>query len=207
MSKYEIPPIVLKPGLHIACQYSKRWHRGIIRKIESDSKYQIEFYDYGTKKVYAANELYYLHKQFASLPAQAIPCSMYNVSPVKSNEWSKETIEKFVARAIEKKFIACVHNVNQQSLTVDLINATSKSKRYTYLTKWMVSNHLALWKNQVKPAKSLENIFNVDFVINSDCVKPAKQLEALRNYKTKFKVSNLTINSIIMKRIYLDIKI
>jgi len=54
------------------------------------------FYDYGTLKTYASEDVYYLHKQFCYLPAQAIPCGLYNVRPCVGDRWKKSVIDQLV---------------------------------------------------------------------------------------------------------------
>lgn len=59
------------------------------------------FYDYGTLKTYAPEDVYYLHKQFNYLPAQAIPCGLYNVRPCVGDRWKKSVIDQLVDRINE----------------------------------------------------------------------------------------------------------
>lgn len=59
---------------------------------------QVLFYDYGTLKTYEPDEVFYLHKRFSSLPAQAIPCGLYNVKPILSDRWKKSVNSQFIDR-------------------------------------------------------------------------------------------------------------
>ncbi|XP_024877897.1 tudor domain-containing protein 7-like [Temnothorax curvispinosus] len=68
-SKFIIAKLALKKDLNCACIYGNRWHRAIIRSVQSDFKVTVFFYDYGTMETYTSEDIYYLHKQFAFLPA------------------------------------------------------------------------------------------------------------------------------------------
>lgn len=59
------------------------------------------FYDYGTLKTYAPEDVYYLHKQFSFLPAQAIPCGLYNVKPCVGDRWKKSVTVKLYDKISE----------------------------------------------------------------------------------------------------------
>lgn len=59
------------------------------------------FYDYGTLKTYAAEDLYYLHKEFSFLPAQAIPCGLYNVRPCVGDRWKRSVKEQMIDKINE----------------------------------------------------------------------------------------------------------
>lgn len=70
------------------------------------------FYDYGTLKTYAAEDVYYLHKQFSFLPTQAIPCGLYNVKPCVGDRWKKSVIEKLVDRINETLLALTIMSVD-----------------------------------------------------------------------------------------------
>lgn len=59
------------------------------------------FYDYGTLKTYAAEDVYYLHKEFSFLPAQAIPCGLYNVRPCVGERWKRSVKEQMIDKINE----------------------------------------------------------------------------------------------------------
>ncbi|XP_058791334.1 tudor domain-containing protein 15-like isoform X2 [Phymastichus coffea] len=182
LDKYKVPPIVLKPGLHVACLYSNRWHRGIVKSAANLNSSIILFYDYGTTKAYKANKLYFLHKKFSYLPAQAIPSCLYDVKPTAScNKWTQEAIEKFVDKTIEKDFLVSIHNRNQEnnSITVDLIDVCTSNT----INHWLVSNDLAMFvRKEINFISSEEQQYSTSYV------RPAKQLEALKKYKTRLQL-------------------
>lgn len=66
------------------------------------------FYDYGTLKTYPPEEIYYLHRSFSYLPAQAIPCGLYNIKPRNGEKWSKGVTYEFAERTCTKPLIATI---------------------------------------------------------------------------------------------------
>lgn len=64
------------------------------------------FYDYGTQKTYIPEDVYYLHKQFAYLPAQAIPCGLYNVKPRGTDRWKQSITIRFKDRVFNDSLLA-----------------------------------------------------------------------------------------------------
>lgn len=64
--------------------------------------FQVFFIDYGTMAK-VKSQLYFLHEQFAQLPAQTIRCRLANICPpVKGAPWSQESSKEF-RRIIKKR--------------------------------------------------------------------------------------------------------
>lgn len=70
------------------------------------------FYDYGTQKTYEAGDVFYLTKQFSQLPAQAIPCGLYDVKPYVGDRWKKSINDRFVDRISETLLAATVASID-----------------------------------------------------------------------------------------------
>lgn len=70
------------------------------------------FYDYGTLKTYAPEDVYYLHKRFSDFPAQAIPCGLYNVKPSVGDRWKKSITDRFIDRIADSLLAATIINVD-----------------------------------------------------------------------------------------------
>ncbi|KAL6260729.1 hypothetical protein P5V15_008252 [Pogonomyrmex californicus] len=117
---YTIAKIALKKGLNCACLYSNKWHRGVIKNVKADFKVTIFFYDYGTLKTYAPEEIYYLHKRFSYLPAQAIPCGLYNVKPCVGDRWKRSVIEQFIDKVNDTLLAATIISVDPTADAVDM---------------------------------------------------------------------------------------
>jgi len=138
---YTIAKIALKKDLNCACIYINKWHRGIIKSVKPDFRVtvstiisfqqiillifknyilicnnyllkQVLFYDYGTLKTYAPEDIYYLHKKFSFLPAQAIPCSLYDVKPSVGDRWKKSVSDRFVEKIADTLLAATIITVD-----------------------------------------------------------------------------------------------
>ncbi|XP_033222263.1 uncharacterized protein LOC117176230 [Belonocnema kinseyi] len=96
--KYQIPNFFLERGLNVACVHSKKWQRGIIKSVSPERRVTVQFYDNGLEKSYAPDEIFFLHRMFSYLPAQAIPCGLFNVKPFQTAKWSKNVIWEFTTK-------------------------------------------------------------------------------------------------------------
>lgn len=76
--------------------------------------FQLWFYDYGTVKTYNPNVIYFLHKRFSDLPAQAIPCGLYNVKPIESSEWSRVSTNSFINKVWSIPMIATIGDIDEE---------------------------------------------------------------------------------------------
>lgn len=68
----------------------------------------MHFYDYGTSSSVDPDKLYFLNKQFSTLPAQAIPCCLNNVKPLEAIKWSKKVNKIFTKLVFDKYFSAYI---------------------------------------------------------------------------------------------------
>ena len=66
------------------------------------------FYDYGTIMNYSPEAIHFLHRSFSSLPAQAIPCGLYNVKPAIGTRWTKNASSEFVAKVLDVPLVALI---------------------------------------------------------------------------------------------------
>lgn len=70
------------------------------------------FYDYGTQKTYPPDSVFYLAKKYFDLPAQAIPCGLYNVRPYAGDRWKKSITDRFIDRINESLLAATVVSID-----------------------------------------------------------------------------------------------
>ncbi|KAJ8680849.1 hypothetical protein QAD02_016636 [Eretmocerus hayati] len=144
LNLYKIPQVVLEPGLNIACKYGKDWHRGMIKKVRPDGYAIVWFFDYGTVKSYNPNDLYFLHKRFSTLPAQAIACALHNVRPVASTDWAFTSTDPFINKVWEIPMAALIAEIDEEknSMMVSLVD-TSDEHEDLHINDWMVENGYA----------------------------------------------------------------
>ena len=72
------------------------------------------FYDYGTLKTYSPDAVYYLHRMFSTLPAQAIPCGLINTRPYKVSRWSRSATHYFALRTNDIPLVATIATINTE---------------------------------------------------------------------------------------------
>ncbi|OXU17665.1 hypothetical protein TSAR_014645 [Trichomalopsis sarcophagae] len=161
---YKIPHEILKPGLNVTCIFAEAWHRGIIKKFKSDGLVVVHFYDYGTSSSFDPDQLYFLNKQFSTLPAQAIPCCLNNVKPLGTVMWSKKINKIFTEKVFDKSFSAHIIHTDDKnnSLVVDLVDKNNDINE-RYMSLWMIANKLA------EHGKFICQIKNTSFTHYKEC--------------------------------------
>ncbi|XP_012283419.1 uncharacterized protein LOC105701330 isoform X1 [Orussus abietinus] len=142
-SRYMIPPVILEKGLNCACLFLGKWHRAIIKSVSYNGSATVLFYDYGTLKTYPHNELYFLHRRFSYLPAQAIPCGLYNTKPCKGVEWTRSVTTIFTKMTVDIPMIAIIAktDLNNNSMLITLVD--TRGDEDVHICDWMVQNQLA----------------------------------------------------------------
>ncbi|XP_073967756.1 uncharacterized protein isoform X5 [Bombus fervidus] len=141
--QYAIPLLVLEKGLNCACVYNGIWHRGIIKVVKPDFQVTVMFYDYGTLKTYSPNAVYYLHKRFSILPAQAIPCGLINTRPCTGSKWSRRATHQFALRTSDIPLVATIATINKEdnSMMVNLTDTLEDED--VHINDWLVEQKLA----------------------------------------------------------------
>ncbi|XP_077274213.1 uncharacterized protein LOC143903962 isoform X2 [Temnothorax americanus] len=142
-SKYTIAKIALKKDLNCACIYSNRWHRAIIRSVKPDFRVTVFFYDYGTLKTYSPEDVYYLHKQFAFLPAQAIPCGLFKVKPCVGDRWKRSVVEKFSEKIEDTLLAATIVTIDPEHNSMMVILTDTSEEEDVRMNDWLVNERLA----------------------------------------------------------------
>ncbi|XP_051158604.1 uncharacterized protein LOC127279982 isoform X2 [Leptopilina boulardi] len=141
--KYLIPVIILDKGLNVACVYAKKWHRGIIKAVLPDGSSLVHFYDYGTIKSYKPKSLYYLHRRFSNLPAQAIPCGLYNVRPFNSDKWHMGITWKFIENTSCPLIAQIVVRNEEENSALITLTDTQKDDDF-HLNDWLIDAKFAV---------------------------------------------------------------
>ncbi|KAL2727993.1 uncharacterized protein V1477_017269 [Vespula maculifrons] len=141
---YKIPPVVLEKGLNCACKYNDIWHRGIIKTVKPDLQVTVMFYDYGTLKTYSPDAIYYLHRLFSYLPAQAIPCGLYNTKPCSGEQWSKGVTYEFAERTSQRPLIATIVSTDPENNSMLVTLTDTMEEEDVHINDWMVHQNLAV---------------------------------------------------------------
>ncbi|KZC13290.1 Tudor domain-containing protein 5 [Dufourea novaeangliae] len=140
---YVIPPVVLEKGLNCACMYNNIWHRGIIKTVKPDLQVTVMFYDYGTLKTYPPDAVYYLHRVFSSIPAQAIPCGLINTRPYKGLKWTRNATHQFAVRTSSTPLIATVASVDIEDNSIMVTLTDTLEEEDVHINDWLVEQKLA----------------------------------------------------------------
>ena len=78
-------------------QEDNSWYRAKVLSIAGDN-ILVNNIDFGNNETVTANEVKPLQKQFLGTPAQAVQCTLSDISPLTSEDnWSQECIETFMA--------------------------------------------------------------------------------------------------------------
>ena len=100
------PPAKCTKGSFLAAQFSEDqlWYRAQVCAVSADGV-EVCFVDYGNREVVPSSRLQFLAPEFATLPSQAIPCSLAGVSPLGSS-WSAVAIDSFLEIALAQSLVA-----------------------------------------------------------------------------------------------------
>ncbi|XP_071631887.1 tudor domain-containing protein 5-like [Temnothorax longispinosus] len=142
-NKYIIAKLALKKDLNCACIYGYRWHRAIIRSVQSDFTVTVFFYDYGTMETYTSEDIYYLHKQFAFLPAQAIPCGLFKIKPSIGDRWKRSVAEKFNEKVKDILLAATIFTIDPEHNSMMVILTDTIEEEDVHINDWLVNERLA----------------------------------------------------------------
>ncbi|XP_033327666.2 uncharacterized protein LOC117221104 isoform X1 [Megalopta genalis] len=140
---YIIPPVVLEKGLNCACIYNGIWHRGIIKAVKPDLQVTVMFYDYGTLKTYQPIEVYYLHRIFSVLPAQAIPCGLLNTRPYKGIKWTHSATHHFAIKTSDIPLVARIASTNEMDNSMIVTLTDTLGDEDIHINDWLVEQKLA----------------------------------------------------------------
>ncbi|XP_024890216.1 uncharacterized protein LOC112466384 [Temnothorax curvispinosus] len=169
-STYTIAKIALKKDLNCACIYANRWHRAIIRSVKPDFRVTVFFYDYGTMKTYTPEDVYYLHQQFAYLPAQAIPCGLYKIKPSVGDRWKRSVAEKFSEKIEDTLLAATIVTIDPEHNSMMVILTDTSEEEDVRINDWLVNERLAQVGNTVR-------MFDIIHYMTSDKIKSSKSIK------------------------------
>ncbi|XP_057326360.1 uncharacterized protein LOC130668211 isoform X1 [Microplitis mediator] len=158
--RYRIPPIVIERGLNIACQFFGKWHRGIIKSITpTGSRVTVMFYDFGTIKSYRPEEVYFLHRRFGVMDAQAIPCGLCYIQPRKrnsgshdgqSNEWPKDARDQFLHMAFKCEMWATIVKVDVDNNSMQIGLTDTSGDEDLHIADYLIHKKFAEKSNTVR---------------------------------------------------------
>ncbi|XP_043507547.1 uncharacterized protein LOC122527423 isoform X1 [Frieseomelitta varia] len=187
--QYIIPPVVLEKGLNCVCIYNGIWHRGIIKTVKPDFQVTIMFYDYGTLKTYSPDAVYYLHRMFSTLPAQAIPCGLINTRPYKASKWSRSATHYFALRTNDIPLVATIATINTEDNSMMVTLTDTLEDEDVHINDWLVEQKLAEHGKMVCIKKR-----NFPFRYYLECQERSKRQKFIDISKTRINSLNKTHN-------------
>ncbi|EFN81393.1 Tudor domain-containing protein 5 [Harpegnathos saltator] len=193
---YRIPKLALHRGLNCACIYAGMWHRGVIKTVKPDYRVTIMFYDYGTQKTYAPENVYYLKENFSKLEAQAIPCGLYNVKPYVGDRWKKSITDRFTERISESLLAASIVSVDPSNNSMLVVLTDTSEEEDVHINDWLVRENLARCGKMVRTNKNFAFVeYYICHIANtSNSVK--KESVVVRTNKAKRNEKQHKLNNI-----------
>ncbi|XP_043288541.1 tudor domain-containing protein 5-like [Venturia canescens] len=159
--EYVLPLAVMRKGMNCACTYDGKWHRAIIKTVMPDNSVTVLFYDYGTiMSNYPAESIHYLHRKFSNIPAQAIPCGLYNVKPVSGTQWPRNVVCEFVNKTRNVPLVATIASIDAEtnSMMVGLTNTDGPED--FHINDWIVQSGFAVYGSMGKTVDMSERPYN-----------------------------------------------
>ncbi|XP_043275580.1 uncharacterized protein [Venturia canescens] len=148
--KYVLPLAVMEKGMNCACTYDGKWHRAIIKTVRPDNYVTVLFYDYGTIKSYPAESIHFLHRKFSNIPAQAIPCGLYNVKPVSGTQWPWNVACEFVNRTTNVPLVATIASIDTDTNSMMVALTNTDGPEDFHINDWMVQSGFAVYGSMVR---------------------------------------------------------
>ncbi|KAK9890999.1 hypothetical protein WA026_013335 [Henosepilachna vigintioctopunctata] len=150
--RYRIPEQFLEIGLYCVAVVLKEFHRCVIVKIIPDFNYVHVFYiDYGTLGTVPKNEVWFLKKDFAGLPAQAIRARLANICPpIEFAMWTSEARGRFQQLADMKHLEAKITNVSREKKIIEVCVENPKAAPGRDIGSILVDEGHAVYANQVR---------------------------------------------------------
>ncbi|NWT58726.1 TDRD5 protein, partial [Erythrocercus mccallii] len=127
--KYIMPESAVRPGQLCCVMVSKWWYRVIIHRVISDQEVEVFCADYGRLQIVQKSSLRFLKWHYLKLPAQAIPCSLAWVKPVKGT-WSSAAILLFKHLCCFKELVGIVDEYVDGVLYLFLCDTSTKQDVY-----------------------------------------------------------------------------
>ena len=103
----------------VCALYENVWYRSVVLEAPSDGGLtKLCFFDFGNTERVSSEHIRRMPRHFATVPQQAIPCSLGNVAAL-SGQWSSKAVDWF-AQLVDKCFKAKRHGIKDGRHLVDL---------------------------------------------------------------------------------------
>ena len=135
-------------GAYCCAKFSQDgcWYRCKVIDVTAAGGVQLFYIDYGNKDCVSNDSVYRLDERFASVPAQAVLCSLAHVSPARGSQWSHTSIE-YLKSVGSSPLYAIVDSVESDTVNVELYTDEECSRS---ISDSLIENGLAVSTNSVQ---------------------------------------------------------
>ncbi|XP_010628549.1 tudor domain-containing protein 5 isoform X3 [Fukomys damarensis] len=129
--RYTMPEHFIQPG-HLCCvriSEDKWWYRVVIHRVLGKNEVEVFYPDFGNIGTVQKSSLRFLKCCYAKLPAQAIPCSLAWVRPLKEH-WTSRAILQFQKLCGLKPLVGVVDEYIDGILNIFLCDTSSNEDIY-----------------------------------------------------------------------------
>ncbi|XP_061092080.1 RING finger protein 17 isoform X2 [Conger conger] len=148
---------VFCPTLEQACAAlfeDKVWYRAQIIGFPGNRLVEVQYVDFGNKKILPLSDIRKLKDEFFALPAMAIQCCLAHLKPASSAaSWSTTCTERFRNLAEQKLMSAMATEIvpRLQAMPVRLFEVKEDVGQSTDIAELLVGEDLACFRKGVKP--------------------------------------------------------
>uniref|UniRef100_I3KFC3 Ring finger protein 17 n=1 Tax=Oreochromis niloticus TaxID=8128 RepID=I3KFC3_ORENI len=130
----------------------KLWYRARVMGHPGGRNVEVQFVDFGNRKILSVSDLRKIKDEFFALPARAIHCCLSDVIPVDGESWTDACTNRFISLANQKlvTIIATGRGPTSGPLPVKLFQG-EVNEPLTNIAELLVKEELACFKESVNP--------------------------------------------------------
>ncbi|XP_063353651.1 RING finger protein 17 [Pelmatolapia mariae] len=130
----------------------KLWYRAQVIGHPGGRKVEVQFVDFGNRKILSVSDLRKIKDEFFALPARAINCCLSDVIPVDGESWTDACTNRFISLANQKlvTIIATGQGPKSEPLPVKLFQG-EVNEPLTNIAELLVKEELACFKESLNP--------------------------------------------------------
>ncbi|XP_059198689.1 RING finger protein 17 isoform X2 [Centropristis striata] len=147
------------PMIEQACvaRYEDKWYRAQVIGHPGGGKVEVQYVDFGNKKILSVCDLRKIKDEFFALPAKAIHSCLSDVIPLDGKTWSDACINRFISLAQQKPvtIVATGRVPKTEPLPVKLFESSLNGPQAD-IAELLVKEELASFKEGLSPSCSVK---------------------------------------------------